>query len=257
MAAVLRSLGTVMAIQIRARVQRLQMADETRKTSKDLALDNQCRNGFRKDTSENIHDRRGALMSKSTHINHTLAGRVERGFARRSLRWYPAWSKSEYRKTPFDDPPLQQLSDFIPTDSQFVPNYMSNTKSLEAKSRSHSKLKQRPKWEKKPKSSRRGSSMDGKNDKDNLYPWLIKLYGSDKFRNERDCDSISTMTSNSNHRRLLITFEIMLSFLFILMSFITLEASDFIHLTASCEFVLILHDQVWNVTGDQDDEDGD
>ncbi|CAI9770405.1 unnamed protein product [Fraxinus pennsylvanica] len=254
MAAVLRSLGAVMAIQVRARVQRVQMADETRKTFKESALDNQCRNGFREETTENIQHRRGALMSRSTHINHTLAGRVEHGFgtcisgrssgskrehqlktcpspstmsltdessmtydgqleefsldmARRSSRRYPAWSKSEYRKTPFDDPPLQQLSDFMPTDSQFVPNYMSNTKSSKAKSRSHSEPKQRPKWEKKPKSSRRGLSMDGKNDKENLYPWLIKLYGSDKFRNERDCDSISTMTSNSDHRRSLITFE--------------------------------------------------
>ncbi|KAL2478258.1 IQ-domain 19 [Forsythia ovata] len=259
MAAVLRSIGAVMAIQVRARIQRVQMADEkqvileTRKTSRGSALDNQRRNGFRENTGRNIHETRGALKSRSARINHDLAGRVEHGFstcnpgrystsqrehqlkacnspstlsltdessitydgqleefpldmARRSSRQYSTWPKTEHGKTPFNDP-LQRLSDFMPTDSQFAPNYMSNTKSSEAKARSHSEPKQRPKWGKKPKSSRRGSSMDGKNDKENLYPWLIKLYGSDKFRNERDCDSISTMTSNSNHRQSLITFE--------------------------------------------------
>ncbi|KAL2461011.1 IQ-domain 19 [Abeliophyllum distichum] len=298
MAAVLRSIGAVMAIQVRARIQRVQMADEkqvileTRITSRGSALDNQRRNGFQ-DTGENVHETRGALKSRSGRVNHALAGRVEHGFstcnrgrsstsqrerqlktcpspstlsltdessitydgqleefplvmARQSSRQYSTWSKTEHKKTPFNDP-LQRLSDFMPTDSQFVPKYMSNTKSSEAKARSHSEPKQRPKWGKKPKSSRRGSSMDGKNDKENLYPWLIKLYGSDKFRNERDCDSISTMTSNSNHKQSLITFEVsVLSFLFIFMSFITLEASDFFHLTAaSYEFVLILHDKEW------------
>lgn len=47
MAAVLRSIGAVMAIQVRARVQRVKMADETRKTSRESALDYQRRNGFR------------------------------------------------------------------------------------------------------------------------------------------------------------------------------------------------------------------
>ncbi|KAL2526216.1 DUF4005 domain-containing protein [Abeliophyllum distichum] len=132
----------------------------------------------------------------------TYGGQLEEfslHIAQQSSRQYSIWSKTEHRKTPFNDP-LQRLLDFMPTDSQFVPNYMSNTKSSEAKARSHSEPKQRPKWGKKPKGSRRGSSTDGKNDKENIYPWLIKLYGSDKFRNERDCDSISTMTSNSNHK---------------------------------------------------------
>lgn len=188
-----------------------------------------------------------SLTDESSMTYDGQLGEFSLDMARRSSRQYPAWSKSEHRNTSLDDPPIQKLSDFMPTDSQFVPNYMTNTKSSEAKARSHSEPKQRPKWGKKQKSSRRGSSMDGKNDKESLYPWLIKLYGSDKLRNDRDCDSISTMTSNSNHRRSLITFEVsMWSFLFILMSFITLEVSDFFLLTAaSSEFVLILHDQEW------------
>lgn len=67
MAAVLRSIGAVMAIQVRARVQRVKMADETRKTSRESALDYQRRNGFR--VSSPVYSHKIMLHARFTEIS--------------------------------------------------------------------------------------------------------------------------------------------------------------------------------------------
>ncbi|XP_022858355.1 protein IQ-DOMAIN 31-like [Olea europaea var. sylvestris] len=67
MAAVLRSIGAVMAIQVRARVQRVKMADETRKTSRESALDYQRRNGFR--VSSPVYSHKIMMHARFTEIS--------------------------------------------------------------------------------------------------------------------------------------------------------------------------------------------
>ncbi|KAL2512633.1 DUF4005 domain-containing protein [Abeliophyllum distichum] len=81
-----------------------------------------------------------STLSLTDESSITYGGQLEDfplDMAQQSSRQYSIWSKTEHRKTPFNDP-LQRLLDFMPTDSQFVPNYMSNIKSSEAKARSHS-----------------------------------------------------------------------------------------------------------------------
>ena len=50
--------------------------------------------------------------------------------------------------------------------------------------------------------------MDAKNDKQNDYPWLSKLYRSDKSTDEGDCDSTTdAMAVLSKHMMSLVQFE--------------------------------------------------
>lgn len=123
--------------------------------------------------------------------------------ARASSRRYSA---SQENKHPFIIP-SSQSQDYMPSDSAMFPNYMTNTKSSEAKARSHSEPRRRPKLGTK-QTSKRSSSMDGKNDKQNEYPWLSKLYHSEKSTDKGDChSSIDAMSNISKHMKSTIPFE--------------------------------------------------
>ncbi|KAI3445297.1 hypothetical protein Pfo_001962 [Paulownia fortunei] len=254
---VLRSMHAVMAIQVRARIHRIQMAEESpvivgrRKSYRESsASDRQLRKEIENTADGNSFPPSGALRSRSGRMDHILAERVEYGsrisssgrlsvsqreyqlkmcpspstlsftdsssttydgqleefslkMARRNSRQYSACPENKHS---FILPP-SQCPDNLPYNSHFIPNYMTNTKSSKAKARSHSEPRQRPKLGTKQK-SRRSSSMDGKNDKENQFHWLIKLYHSDKSTNDGYCDSnISGMVSISKHRKSSIPFD--------------------------------------------------
>lgn len=158
-----------------------------------------------------------STLSFTDSSSTTYDGQLEEfslQMARRNSRRYPA---SPQNKHPFILPP-SQCPDYIPSYSNFVPNYMTNTKSSEAKTRSHSEPRQRPKLIK--QKSKRSSSMDWKNDKENEYPWLNKLYRSDKSTDDGESDSnISAMASIPRHMKSL--FEAVSAQSFSCLSFCT------------------------------------
>ncbi|KAK6163142.1 hypothetical protein DH2020_002983 [Rehmannia glutinosa] len=120
--------------------------------------------------------------SSSTNNDGQLE-EVSLKMARRNSRQYSACPENKH---PFILPP-SPCPDYTSFDCHSVPNYMTNTKSSKAKARSHSEPRQRPELGTKQKSSR-SSSLDAKNDKENQYPWLIKLCHYDKSTNDKYSD---------------------------------------------------------------------
>lgn len=253
---VLRSIHALMAIQVRARIHRIQMVEEPPVMvgrRKSYAEPSTSVRQLGKEISENTADRNsfatgGGLRSRSGRVYHVPAERVDYGsrmfssgrlslsqreyllktspstlsitdsssttydgleefslkMARRNSRRYTA---SPENKHPFVIP-SSQYQDYTPSNSTLVPNYMTNTTSSKAKTRSHSEPRQRPKLGTKQK-SKRSSSMDGKNDKQNEYPWLSKLYRSEKSTDDGDCDSsFSALASISKHMKSSVPFEV-------------------------------------------------
>ncbi|XP_047954114.1 protein IQ-DOMAIN 19-like [Salvia hispanica] len=251
---VLRSIHAVMAIQVRARIQRIQMGEEPpvvvgrrrSYTGPSSASDRQLGKEISGNTCDgNILATSRCLRSRSGRVYQVPGERVEYGsriyssgrhsvsqreyqlktspspstlsftdsssttcdgqleefslkMARRNSRRYSA---SPENKNTFI--PSSQSQDHMPSNSTLFPNYMTNTKSSQAKARSHSEPRQRPKQK-----GRRSSSMDAKNDKQNEYPWLSKLYRSDKSTDEGDCDSTTdAMAVLSKHMMSLVQFE--------------------------------------------------
>ncbi|KAL7120138.1 hypothetical protein ACP275_02G105100 [Erythranthe tilingii] len=223
MKTVLRSMHIVMAIQVKARIHRIQMAEEPpvflgrRKSCKELSTsDKKITDEINDNTANaNSYPRIGCLRSKSGRVHHkmytspstlsftdssstTHDGQLDefslKSERRNSMRYYSACQENKHL---FVHPLSHNDSPdcIIPFDSHLKPNYMTNTKSSKAKARSHSEPRQRPK-----QNSGRLSSVDGKNDKESEYPnWLVKIYRSNKSTNSRDC--------NSKRRKSLIAVE--------------------------------------------------
>lgn len=289
---VLRSIHAVMAIQVRARIHRIQTVEEppvmvgrrksyaeasasVRQLGKEISVSHffmfmkeessyaiQIIQHFELLMQENTGDRNsfatgGGLRSRSGRVYHVPAERVDYGsrmfssgrlslsqreyllktspspstlsftdsssttydgqleelslkMSRRNSRRYTA---SPENKHPFLIP-SSQYQDYTPSNSTIVPNYMTNTTSSKAKTRSHSEPRQRPKLGTKQK-SKRSSSMDGKNYKQNEYPWLSKLYRSEKSTDEGDCDSsFRALDSISKHMKSSVPFEVVRAPLF-------------------------------------------
>lgn len=80
-------------------------------------------------------------------------------------------------------PRLVNCPDHVTSDSSFLPNYMSNTKSSKAKARSHSEPKQRP-LPVTDQKNRRSTSMDWKGGKNQSH-WLMKIYRSGKSTDDK------------------------------------------------------------------------
>ncbi|XP_073307191.1 protein IQ-DOMAIN 19-like [Primulina huaijiensis] len=176
---VLRSMHAVMTIQVRARIQRVQKTDQPRKISykQTSASDAQIAQPTRENRVDHI-TREVLTRRISERMDHRHTQRVEDyGCSRLSV------SQQEYKLNPcpslsalsftnssslsFDGrqetmaptnakhfsiwhenkqfiPRLVNCPDHVTSDSSFLPNYMSNTKSSKAKARSHSEPKQRP-----------------------------------------------------------------------------------------------------------------
>lgn len=136
-----------------------------------------------------------------------------------------AMSKHDPTRATYNIMQQEYIEDHISHDYQLVPNFMANTESSRAKARSQSAPKQRPIWCTRQE-SRRTTSMDGMivplnghmqhspslarrtSASRNQEPWLIKLYKSTMSYKDNECDSTSSMTSNSAYCRSLIAYEV-------------------------------------------------
>lgn len=170
--ATLRRMHALISIQVRARVQRLQMADEAqpvfrREASsihRNFTHDNGYRKIHREKMGSNVDENKGLFKTKSEYLNRSRIERIEQGLfysgnlsiSRREDQY------EEYSFTAEKDPrhylATSELNQAGPSSAfqqpdrtnyksqpyPFVPNYMAKTQSSRAKVRSQSEPKHRP-----------------------------------------------------------------------------------------------------------------
>ncbi|XP_021669385.2 protein IQ-DOMAIN 19 [Hevea brasiliensis] len=186
--ATLRQMHALMAIQVRARFQRIQMAEESsqlvvRSQSSrrgSSSHDNGLRGAYKEAIDLDIYETKRILKNKHEHLNHSQMERREHGRTKyyseelsilKQEHQYEEFSFSTAQNSPQICSPIPntipgrasftyQKPDYVHSISH--PNYMANTESSRAKVRSQSEPKQRPKWGMRPKSNQM-ASMDGKN----------------------------------------------------------------------------------------------
>lgn len=146
------------------------------------------------------------------------------GTAQSSPHFYSAVSKPDPAQIPFAFP-RSEYAESLSYDYPLYPNYMANTESSRAKARSQSAPKQRPDnyYERQP--SRRRPSMEGRNVprairmqrssshvgsavQNYQYPWSIKLDKSTVSLKESECGSTSTVLTNANYCRSLVSYDV-------------------------------------------------
>jgi hypothetical protein len=143
--------------------------------------------------------------------------------AQSSPQYYSAVSKPDPSRVPFAFP-RPNYAEPMAYDYPLFPNYMANTESSKAKVRSQSAPKQRPDtFERQP--SRRRVSMEGRNvpravrmqrssshvgstAQNYQYPWSIKLDRSTVSLKESECGSTSTVLTNANYCRSLVSYDV-------------------------------------------------
>ncbi|XP_062143812.1 protein IQ-DOMAIN 19-like [Alnus glutinosa] len=233
--ATLRRMHALISIQVRARVQRIQMAEEAhlvvkREPSihKNFIQDNGFRRMRREKMDTNLDESQGSLKSKSGYLNHSQKERIEHGLAtyysgnlsisRREHEY------KEYSFTAHNSPqhylPTSDLNStaaslaFQQPDCIDVPNYMAKTESSRAKVRSQSEPKQRPNGGMRQK-IKRMDSTDGRSvpldnqmqrlsshskrfSQENYDPWFAKFYPSARTSNSRS-DAFTTASTDSNY----------------------------------------------------------
>lgn len=145
------------------------------------------------------------------------------GTAQSSPKCYSAIANAYTSQVPFSFP-RSQYAESLSYDYPLCPNYMANTESSRAKARSQSAPKQRPEYERQP-SVRRRASVEGRNvprpvrmqrSSSHLgsaahsyqYPWSIKLDKSSMSLQESECGSSSTVLTNTNYCRSLVSYEV-------------------------------------------------
>ncbi|XWS42492.1 hypothetical protein CRYUN_Cryun16bG0018500 [Craigia yunnanensis] len=236
--ATFRGMHALMAIQIRARFQRIQMAEEPQ-----FSVESQSSRyrrfpqemGFKRAQSEavdiNHYAKHGIIKSQNGFMNHSQIEKIEQGITRyysgelsiaKREQKYEEFSFTTHN-SPRHSPPVSKptpgRSSFSSHEHPYVPKYMANTESSRAKFRSQSEPKQRPIWNFKAKGQRTASAEE-MNDNilhhsssqskgvadENQEPHFVKLYRSTRTPKENEGDT-SGPTSYSEYRTSLVTNE--------------------------------------------------
>ncbi|KAG4167043.1 hypothetical protein ERO13_A13G170600v2 [Gossypium hirsutum] len=203
--ATLRSMHALMSIQVRARFQRIQMADQSQLDVKSQSL----RYGrflqemeFKRSQREGINEKHGLVKSQNGLMNYSQMERIEQGIIKYYsgelpiLKRQPKHEEFSFttHNSPRHSPPTSKAtparSSFSSHDYPYMPSYMANTQSSRAKLRSQSEPRQRPALNFKAKSKRITSAEEMDDDilprysfsqskgvaDEHQDPWIVKLY---------------------------------------------------------------------------------
>ncbi|XVF57267.1 hypothetical protein PTKIN_Ptkin06aG0191400 [Pterospermum kingtungense] len=238
--ATLRRMHALMAIQVRARFQRIQMAEEPQfgvksQPSKHGRFHHEKR--LRRALRET--ENHGIIKTQNGFMNHPQMERIEQGITRYYYSGELKISKREQKYEEFSftthNSPIQSPPTPIsrPTPGRYsfsshehpypyMPNYMAKTESSKAKVRSQSEPKQRPTRNFKAKGQQRTASAEEMDDHvqqhcssqsngiadESQEPWFVKLYRSTRRTKENEGDDTSGPTSYSDYRKSLVTSEV-------------------------------------------------
>nr|GEV54348.1 hypothetical protein [Tanacetum cinerariifolium] len=208
-----RCMSALVAIQVRARFQRIQMVEEGE--SRTHAGSTTSKPGFKM-----AHE--GRLTALQLDHNERQRqfrskGNTSISYRQSSQRFSIDSSSSKHEKSiGLQIKQMDEVSTTSQTSKQHdEPNYMTRTKSSRAKARSHSEPRQRPTKQKREK--RRTSSNESLNvvskeirtHEQNMdrERWLTKLHGSAKPINDLEFDSASTFTNDSSYYTTLYAYE--------------------------------------------------
>ncbi|XP_051123599.1 protein IQ-DOMAIN 19-like isoform X3 [Andrographis paniculata] len=200
---VVRSVHAVMKIQVRARIHRIQMAEEPQ------VIERQRKSYRESSANENTADSKsfrviGGLRSRSTRAECIPSQGDECSWKIDS----PA-SQKDSKLHSLASPSTVSFTDSTSTTYDGTQEEFSLKKARQnsAKARSHSEPRQRPESNTKQR-SRRSSSIDGKNDQENQYPWLLKLWRTGKFTTDRERESYITTVASIYKRNSFVPFEV-------------------------------------------------
>ncbi|KAG8370257.1 hypothetical protein BUALT_Bualt14G0098100 [Buddleja alternifolia] len=227
--ATFRCMQSLLAVQARARAQRLRMAEETNsmyqrqynhiKSTNEIAFRNSNQNHRTQNLhAPSIHQAQNrhqislspsaitdmSLRTGSNHFDEDFLGTTQS-----RPQCYSALSKPDPATLHFSYP-RSEYTESLYCEYQFYPNYMASTESSRAKVRSHSAPKQRPVETVERQLSRRklegrnvprairmqrSSSIVGSTAQNYQYPWSVKLDRSAVSLMDSECGSSSTMVS--------------------------------------------------------------
>ncbi|KAH7543228.1 hypothetical protein FEM48_Zijuj02G0162000 [Ziziphus jujuba var. spinosa] len=245
---ILKRMHALMAIQVRARVQRIQLAAaeeaqyvvKTRSSFHKGFIPETGVRALQRDRNKldtNPNETRLVSKSSSGYLNHSQMERIDttiNNSGHLSISKRHQYEEHSFRtaENPTRTSFIHQQPNFPnPTACNdhysFLPNYMANTESSKAKYRSQSEPKQRPKWNNMKQKTKHTEIMDAIdismddqilkpsnsqfrliNGLDKHDPWFLKLYKTRRTVNDSNYDSISTSTGHSNYFESLAAYEV-------------------------------------------------
>ncbi|KAK6243244.1 hypothetical protein QUC31_009653 [Theobroma cacao] len=212
--ATLRRMHALMAIQVRARFQRIQMAEEPRPAVKSRS----SRYGR---FPQEMGFKRAQRIERIEHgITTYYSGELSISKREQKYEEFSFTTHNSPRHSPPMSKPTPGRSSFSSHEYPYMPNYLTNTESSRAKVRSQSEPKQRPAWNSKAKGKKTTSAeeMDDNIQQhysssqskgvadENQEPWFVTLYRSTRTPKDNEGDT-SVPTSYSEYRKSLVTNE--------------------------------------------------
>ncbi|KAK6288804.1 hypothetical protein POUND7_000345 [Theobroma cacao] len=212
--ATLRRMHALMAIQVRARFQRIQMAEEPRPAVKSRP----SRYGR---FPQEMGFKRAQRIERIEHgITTYYSGELSISKREQKYEEFSFTTHNSPRHSPPMSKPTPGRSSFSSHEYPYMPNYLTNTESSRAKVRSQSEPKQRPAWNSKAKGKKTTSAeeMDDNIQQhysssqskgvadENQEPWFVTLYRSTRTPKDNEGDT-SVPTSYSEYRKSLVTNE--------------------------------------------------